>query len=451
MRCAIFLIGCVGLFLLGACSRSNPAGDRAGHESAVIASADRNDTFRVAFPRFGPFQKVIQSQWDSFQKQANTGLALDAVPLDHGALRRALFESGGPNSGDWDVAVVSTDWLPEAHEAKSLADLTRYIKSKPPEDYPDGWPQPLVRLQQFGSAVLGLPYHDGLQCLIYRKDLFADETVQMAFRAKFFNPLAVPQTWSEFARVAEFLNRTEEDLYGTVLAGLPGGHGLVHDLCLQLWTRGGEFLDKLNKPQLESPEMVDALEFYRAILDNGVGVHPKSREFDSARAGMAFASGQVVMMVNGVGFAAACEAIPESKVKGKVDIAPLPHGKDGQSVCLNTCWALAIPAGSPHKPTAYDFLRFSMSRQADRQRTLEGLIGCRKSTWSDPEVNKAIPFSAKMEELHGSARDLPRLPNWTALSKVLEQMVLEAISTKEPIPAIVAKAQQKAAQLQIKK
>ena len=411
--------------------------------------ADRSTTFRIAMRAFGPFEKAVHEEWASFKKQNGTDLTLDAVSMDHHPLYQCLFEKGGLASGDWDVALINTDWLAESHQAKALVDLAPYLRKNPPEDYPDGWTPSLMRLQKFGTKVLGLPYHDGPECLIYRKDLLGEELGRKAYWAKYGHTLDVPKTWDEFLRVAEFLNRTEQDLYGTVFAAYPDGHNTVYDICLQLWTRGGELFDAQGKPQLDTPQMRDALEFYRKVLGDTVAVHPRSREFDSVKSGMAFARGEVAMMINWFGFAAMCETIPESKVKGKVAIAPLPCGPGGASVSLNCYWLLAVAEGSPNKQTAYDFLRHAMSRAADRQRTLDGVIGCRKSTWTDAEVNKAIPFYKQMEELHAHARELPRLVNWVEFSQVIDEMVLATINTKEPIPSIAAEAQRKAGQLGI--
>jgi multiple sugar transport system substrate-binding protein len=405
-------------------------------------------TFRIAIRAFGPFETAIRREWASFQKESGCKLELEPVSLDHHPLYQALFEKGGLKSGDWDIAFINTDWLAEAHQSGALVDLAPYLKKNPPEDYPKGWTPSLLRLQQFGDQVLGLPYHDGPECLIYRKDVFADAELQGAYRIKFHKKLEVPDTWDEFIRVAEFLNRPQVGQSGTVFAAYPDGHNTVYDICLQLWSRGGELFDNSGRPQLNTPPMIESLRFYRAALNNRSAIHPKSREFDSVKSGAAFARGEVVMMVNWFGFAANAETAADSQVKGKVGVAPVPRGKGGKSVSLNSYWLLAVPAGSPNREVAYRFARHCLSRQADRQRTLDGVIGCRKTTWTDTEVNRVIPFYGEMEKLHAHARELPRLTNWVELSAVIDRMVLEAINTNRPIEAIAAEAQKKAAALE---
>jgi multiple sugar transport system substrate-binding protein len=118
-------------------------------------------------------------------------------------------------------------------------DLAPLIKANPPQDYPEGWTPSLLHFQLFDGHIIGLPYHDGPACFIYRKDLFADPAEQATYRAQTGASLQVPTTWPEFQQVARFFTRPQDNLYGTVFAAYPDGHNTVYDFCLQLWTRGG--------------------------------------------------------------------------------------------------------------------------------------------------------------------------------------------------------------------
>ena len=382
----------------------------------------RDSEFRIAVRKFGPFESAIRKQWASFQAAEGLNLQLRAEALDLDPLYETLFEREGLRRGEWDVAFLNTDWLAVAHRTQAVVDLAPWLRTDPPRDYPDGWMPSLLRLQQFGDTVLGIPYHDGPECLIYRRDLFTGD-------------LKVPRTWDEFREAARRLTRPEKGLYGTVFAAFPDGHNTVYDFCLQLWTRGSEI-------SLDSPHAVEALDFYRSMLNDPCAVHPRSREFDSVRSGLAFAAGEVAMMVNWFGFAAMCEA-GEYSTKGRVDIAEIPHREGCRGVSLNVYWVLAIAAGSPHREAAYRFLRHCAGAEMDKLLTLEGAIGCRKSTWQDAEVNRTIPFYGKLGGIHANARELPRLAHWPELAKVIDELVLGVINTAQPIPDLLGAAQLK--------
>jgi multiple sugar transport system substrate-binding protein len=408
--------------------------------------AMRERTFRIAVRKFEPFEISLAWQWNIFEQRHRTSLQLEAVPLDLHPLHESLFAKSGLQLGEWDAAMISTDWLSEAAESSALTDLTPYLKQAPPEDYPQGWSDSLLRLQRFEDLVLGLPYHDGPECLIYRKDLFENSENCERYAQQYGEPLNVPRTWEQFHRLARFFNRPQEHLFGTVIAAYPDGHNTVYDFCLQLWTRGGELFDDSGAMRIETSEARDALDFYRTLLQDTSAVHPESRNLDSVKSGLAFAAGEVAMMVNWFGFASMSETTPQSKVRGCVGVAPLPSGA-GRRASLNAYWVMGLPVGSRHPEITWHFLRHCASPEMDKLLTLEGGIGCRKSTWSDAEVNVRIPFYHCLEELHEEARELPRRSNWSQLAAVIDGMLLEAINTAIPTVDILRRAQRLADKL----
>lgn len=401
----------------------------------------RDSKLRVAVRQFGPFETGLEKIWKAFAAETGSNLELDFVPMDLHPLHEALFESGGLKDGTWDIAQVNTDWMAEAREAGVLENLKPFIADNPPAGFPEAWSPSLLGIQDFGDSILGLPFHDGPEVFIFRKDLFEDEFEQRVFQEQHGRDLRVPETWDEFRQVARFFTRPANNLYGTVFAAYPDGHNTVYDFSLQTWTHGGEMAGPSGRVIVNTEASRAGMEFYREILSDEMAVHPGCRDFDSVKSGFAFAGGSVAMMVNWFGFASMCEVIPESRVKGKVDIAPIPHAPGAQTASLNCYWMYALAAGSPHKELAYDFMRFAVDAANDKLLTLEGAIGCRKSTWTDPGVNETVPYYSRLEALHRNARTLPRKANWASLSEVVDRLVLETINTSRPIQEILDEAQ----------
>jgi multiple sugar transport system substrate-binding protein len=407
----------------------------------------RNQSFRIAVRKFDPFESAIRKQWNAFEAVEQTGLTLEAEAFDLIPLTETLFEREGLLRGDWDVAFINTDWVASIHASKAVADLAPFLKQNPPDDYPDGWTPSLLRLQQVDGSVLGVPYHDGPECLIYRKDLFEDPNEQHAYRDRFGSRLCVPQTWHEFQQVARFFHRRGKGLYGTIFAAFPDGHNTVYDFLLQLWTRGGELIDHSGRIQFATPQAIDALAFYRSMLRDSAAVHPRCREMDSVNSGLAFAAGEVAMMVNWFGFGAMSETIADSRVKGRVNVSNIPHAESGSTTSLNIYWILSIAAGSPHRETAYKFLRHCLSASMDKLLTMEGAIGCRKSTWNDTDVNRAIPFYSSLEGLHAHAREMPRLAEWPQIASLIDRLMMNVIETDKPVDQLTREAESRASTL----
>lgn len=401
------------------------------------------DKLRFAVRKFDPFERALEKCWEAYQRLHPSDVQIEFVPLDLEQLTDAFFEKKGLYNGDWDIVHINTDWITRAYETQGLYALNDFVQAHPPEDYPDAWSDSLTGLQNFDGRIYGLPFHDGPECLVVRKDLFEDKGEQARFQERYGKALEFPKTWDNFLTVAEFFTRPEENLYGTVFAGYPDGHNAVFDFCIQLWSRGGELSNGDKVIQLDQPLAVEALDFYRNLFRNQSCLHPKSTAYESVQAGQAFARGEVAMMVNWFGFASWAQIDQASAVKGKVDVARIPSSKDGISPALNVYWLYAIAEGSRHKELAYDFIRFAVSKANDKRLTLEGGVGCRHSTWHDPQINQSIPFYNKLAQLHETARTLPRLANWTEIAHIIDDTVTAAVQTEQSSLSLLTEAQEK--------
>ncbi len=400
-----------------------------------------NEVFRIAVRKFGPFESAMQKIWDSYCLYSGCRLKVELVPLDLHELHESTLVNEGLKNGDWDIAHLNTDWLYEGYVNGALENLVPYIDQYPPAKYPNGWSPSLLASQQFGEQVVGLPFHDGPECLIYRKDLFEDPLEQERYLAKYGRVLAVPQTWDDFKQIAQFFNRPEQNLFGSVFACYPDGHNTVFDFCLQLWSRGGTLVDGTGKIKVNTAQAIEALRFYKEMLNDRNAVHPGSVDFDSVRAGAAFARGEVAMMINWFGFASVCEVDQASAVKGKVEVSLLPAAPGCRAASLNVYWLYTIGSGSKHKAMAYDFIRFAVNEANDKLLTMEGGIGCRISTWKDQEVNQVVPYYHKLEQLHESAQTLPQKSNWASIASLIDEMVLTTLNTGKSVAEIVSEAQ----------
>ncbi len=308
-----------------------------------------------------------------------------------------------------------------------------YLDQAPIADFPHAWSPSLLNLQSFRGGFWGMPYHDGPECLIYRKDLLSHAGI------------GVPTTWSEFHEAARRLHAPEQGIYGTALALYPDGHNGFYDFCIHVWTRGGEPFNARARPNLTTPQAVAALDFLRTLAHDTSALAPGARDLDSVKAGLLFCEGKVALMTNWFGFAALGETGADSRVKGLVDIAPLPAGPapGGRSVSLNVFWVIGIAAGSQHPDLAWDFLRHLATAQMDRLTTLAGAIGVRRSTWIDPEINRAIPFYHKLGPLHEQARELPLHSRLAEISHVIDEMLASAVTSHRDSPSLLAEAQHK--------
>jgi multiple sugar transport system substrate-binding protein len=405
-------------------------------------------TFRIAVRKFAPFEAAMQQFWDSYCVVSGCTLQLDMVVMDLHELYDQTIHKEGLARGDFDIAHINTDWVYAGYSADAFEVLNPYLSQQAPDNFPEGWSDSLLGLQQFGEDIVGIPFHDGPECFIYRKDLFEDLAEQANYLARYGKALQVPETWEDFHQVAQFFNRPQENLYGSVFACYPDGHNTVFDFCLQLWTRGGTLEDQNGDIRLNTQAAIETLDFYRKLINDKSAVHSASENFDSVAAGIAFSQGEAAMMINWFGFAAMCEVDPNSKVKEKIGVNLLPAAAGHLSASLNVYWLYTIAKGSRHKAVAYDFLLFVTQAAQDRALTLAGGIGCRLSTWTDPEINQMIPFYHKLEQLHQVARSIPQNKNWVAIAGLIDQLVLSAINGNESSALLLDQVQEQINELE---
>jgi multiple sugar transport system substrate-binding protein len=386
-------------------------------------------TLRVAVRRFGPFESGIVKQFSDFCRVTGTDATIEAVAFDLNPLHETLFQRRELVSGAWDFSFLSTDWIAEAQAAGLVEDLAPFMAARPIADFPRAWSPSLLNLQKFAGGFWGMPYHDGPQCLIYRTDLLERAGI------------APPATWDDFHAAARLLHDPPSGVSGTVLALFPDGHNAFYDFCIHLWTRGSAPFDAAGQPCIATPQGAAALDFLRGLARDASAVAPNLHDLDSVKSGLLFCEGKVALMANWFGFAAFGESWGESRVAGRVGIAPLPAGRGGASVSLNVFWMLAMARGSANKDLVWDFFRHCATPAMDKLTTMEGASGVRRSTWADAEVNRAVPYYHKLDELHALARELPVHPRLSDVAHVIDAMMTAATTTERPTAELLAEAQ----------
>ena len=406
----------------------------------------RPDQFHIAIRKFDPFERFLKARWKDFCAATDCRLTLNDAAMDLPELHRSLLTENGLKNGRWDLALISSDWITAAVNAGAVLPIEPLIRQT---GYFAPWPASLLRSQHKGNCHYGVPFHDGPECLIYRKDLFEAPRHINGFLDRFGYVLEPPKNWNNFFDIARYFQGAEPGLSGTALAAYPDGHNAVYDFCIQAWTRGVDFQGPELTINLDKKALIEGLQFYRKLATGGSAVHKDSSSMDSVRLGEAFARGELAMMINWFGFATYAAQLEKSPVKDKIAVAPIPHKAGAQPVCPNSYWMYCIGSGSPHPGIAMDFIDFCTQPAYDIELTLNGGIGCRKSTWHDPVINEQLPFFHHLEAIHEHARELPDWPGWPSIAQIIDEIMLQVTGSNKDIKEILAAGQQKINALQI--
>lgn len=415
---------------------------------ASMAEASRT-RLNLVGRAFVGFEQALAAQIAHFER-AHPDVEVVARFLEPQELYESTIAREGLASGDVDVTLTLTDWLPEAMQRGLLAPLNEFLAADPPDEWPDGWPPSLRGLQRDAAGyTYALPYHDGPMMFIYRRDLFEHPAEQAAFRERHGRALRPPQTWTEYLEVARFFTRPEQGLYGAVAAGLNDAHNNVYDFMIHTWSRGGRMLDEAGQPAFDEPVAVEALQYHVDLFNRHKVMPPEATGFDSVVSGEYYAAGGAAMMVNWCGFATMAEVPEHSRVVGKngLGIVPRGDGPRGRHTSINVYWVLAIPAASRLRELAYTFLRSTSGRDMDRVTARNGCIATRYSTWRDPEVLRQFPVYAAIDEVHRGVDSPPSIPQWPPVVDVLNVAVDDALHERKGVAEALRWAAQQAREI----
>jgi multiple sugar transport system substrate-binding protein len=180
-------------------------------------------------------------------------------------------------------------------------------------------------------------YYDGL-ALVYNKSHFKD-----------VNQTSPPTTWEEFRVLALKLTvRGEDDVLLRSGAAVGGANNIDHfsDVLGLLWAQANVKIPE----DIDSERAVDALAFYTSFY-----TEDKIWNDDMPESITSFVRGQTSMLL--VPSWQVLNILNEVPNASDVGVAPAPQvPRAAQQANWGTFWMYAVPANSPHKDLAWDFL-----------------------------------------------------------------------------------------------
>ncbi len=215
----------------------------------------------------------------------------------------------------------------------------------------------IVDTVTFDGTQWGVPIAFSTKALYWNKDLFKQAGL---------DPETPPKTWAEEIEMAKTIKEK---------TGIPG-YGLsaktfdntMHQFLHWVYTNDGQIVDKNGDIVMDSPQVLAALEAYKAIVpyaEEG----PTAYEQNEVRA--IWLDGKVAMIQAAVGAAYRAE-----EAKMNWGVAPLPLGPDakGPGTLLITD-SLAIFKGSGVEEKATEFAKFITSPEVQEQYEGAGAAG----------------------------------------------------------------------------
>lgn len=298
------------------------------------------------------------------------------------ALIRQLFAAG---SEAIDVLAIDVVW--PGVLASHLLELTGRI---------DGFERHLPAMREaatVGGRQLAVPWFTDGGVLFYRRDLLDRHGRD------------VPRTWQELTETAAIIQQAERDaghrpFWGYVWQAR-AYEGLTCNAVELIASHGGRLFDDDGRIAFMQPAAQQALA--RAAGWIGTISPPGVLNYAEEDARGVFQSGHALFMRNWP-YAWSLAQGQGSPVKGKVGIAPLPHGPGGQPAAALGGRMLAVSAHTRHPQEAIDLVRALTTAEEIRRRAIDaGFAPSLPELYRDRDVLAANPHFELLADVFSHA------------------------------------------------
>ena len=371
----------------------------------LLAGCGSNKTLTIAVNAGveGTALKTAAREWGELRN-----VRIEVVELPYANLFEKESLDLTSRTGAYDVVMMDDPWFPKLAADSALTPLPR-----PPDA--DFLASTLAVCRNAGTFY-ALPYVGNSQLFFYRKDLFEKYK------------LGPPDRWQNVLKAAQTIGAGEK-MYGYVMRAAPG-NSAVADFMPLLWAFGGDIFDAQGKPSLTKPEAIDALRF---MLELGKVSPPGYAGFNADEVSAHLLQGTAAMSINWPAWIDAMDDPSKSKIAGKIEFAQMPSARLPGVAELGS-WLLAVPAASPHRDAAFDFIYWATDAAQMSQAALRGNPPTRRSVFLSPDLLKKFrAFPAQLAALEG-ARPRPRTTQWNeienAFGVALSQANAGAISAE---------------------
>lgn len=279
----------------------------------------------------------------------------------------------------------------------------------------------------YDGKLYGLPYMTDTRVLFYNKD---------HFRAAGLDPENPPKTWDEVLEYTKKLNLTDENGEPTQV----GFSTVWWEIApwTMGWTFGADYWDADGNPTLDTPEMLEALNYVKE-LTAVVGEDAFQKLYDASMAtGVSpFTNGTVSMCIQFNGFCSTLETYAPDLDYG---VALIPT-KDG--VNYKSSWGAGYGLEFTHKSDARAQAAFELGQYlVSTEVATKFLLGnseyvCNMEAYENPQIQndpiwQVFAESGKYTRMHHFCPELPTWPN----SVLVPEWQAALLGTKTPEQAL---------------
>jgi multiple sugar transport system substrate-binding protein len=410
----------VASLALTGCGRDSASEDGGPGQGEAVGDGPAEGTIDVW--AMGTEGEMLGDFVEDFRKDnPDADVKVTAVPWEaaHDKLSNAIAAGETP-----DVSLIGTTWMGEFAEAGGLEPTPEGLVEE--SDFFEGpWGSTVV-----GDTSYGVPWYVETRVLYYRTDL--------AEKAGWSEP---PVSWEELKQFT--LDLQEKGGVENGISLQPGQTGSWQTMMPFAWSNGAQLTNEGGTEYtIESPEMVEALEFYKSFFEEEIS---PARLMDPGELESGFADGKYGSFISGPWHTGLVEDAGVSK--DQYAVAPLPGRDSAPGTSFVGGGDLAVFADSDNKESAWKLVRW-LSEPEVQQKWYDtiGDLPAVKEAWETGTLAEDEQLQVFGQQLE-STEAPPAVPSWEQVAAVIDGEIEKATKGAAPVDEAVATMQSQASEI----
>jgi len=316
-----------------------------------------------------------------------TGNKLNWVVLEENVLRQRATTDIATKGGQFDIMTIGSYEAPIWGKQNWLVPLDDLGADY---DYGDIIPSVKNGLS-YNGKLYAVPFYAESSFTFYRKDLFDQAGIKMPEKP----------TYDQIAEYAAKLTDKSKEQYGFCQRGKPGWGENMAFVGPMVNAFGGRWFNEKWEPQLTSEPWRNAVTYYVKNM-NAYGPPGATANGHNENRAL-FATGHCAMWVDATSAAGYIYNPKESQVADKTAFTAAPIEVTSNGSGWFWAWSLGIPTSSKKVDAAKSFVKWATSKEyitlvGNEAGWVSAPPGTRKSTYDNPEYQKAAPFAKVVYE-----------------------------------------------------
>jgi len=446
---SIAIGGCAGSTAGTTTTAKATAGATTADTTVAGTTANADVELVIASVNNGP---MVTMQELSSKFTEETGIKVTYVMLTENDIRSKIQQDVAVGGGQFDLVTLGTSdiatyvdngWtapLQPMFDSMNDADKTAY-------DFDDLIKANIPAYSSVKNGLAAIPLYGESTMIMYRTDLFEAAGLTMP----------ETPTWDEIYALATKLNDPSKNQVGMALRGKPGYGENLYVFGTILYAFGAQWFDMEWQPQMQTPEMKAAWEFYKKLQTDAGAKDVTSNGYTETLNLMS--SGNAAIYYDATVSAGVFEG-DDSAIKGKMGYALAPAGPGKGNTQTIGGWGLSITASSKNQDAAFKYLTWVTSKDyvnlvAESKGWINVPSGARTSTYTNPEYKAVASFAdITLKSLSSCSFDhpavgatpytgnsLPNIPEYAGIGEQVGQILANYVSGGIEIDAALAEAQ----------